>query len=253
MVKKFKRTLLIIFCFVTYITAGVPIRSYGYQTMGIEYSYLSRGQIIKDGYSDSYETLHMLNFCYSPFEFLRITFGIGIDKYNIVEQGQTKFNGNYGFSPGFKVTLFTPRIANKIIRFTSQLECITINSDDNYDNYYKGILVNPCGGLILHLGPYVDIETGVKVHYVKGWGKYTENAKVKRFSNDHKVRSYVNLSLCSLTGSYLSLNIDMSPEVSSESNKRLNEATVGFSIGIHFRAKNEKKDSNDLIDIKVLQ
>jgi hypothetical protein len=209
--------------------------------MGMEYSFLSRGQTIRAEYSDFYETLHMLNLCYSPFEFVRFTVGFGADKYKVVEEKKSVFNGNYGFSPGFKLNLFSPQIAGKVIRFTSQFEFLYINSYDQFDNNYKSILFNPGGGIIIHIGPHVDVETGGKAHYIKGWEKYRGKGGVNKFSNDYKMRGYLTLSLCSLTGSYFCFNMDMSPEVSSGSEKRINEAAIGFSIGTQFRAKSKKR------------
>ncbi|MGD9201936.1 MAG: hypothetical protein PVI26_10260, partial [Chitinispirillia bacterium] len=152
MITEIKIIAFTLFCIVSYIYAGVPIRSYGYETMGMEYSFLSRGQTIRAEYSDFYETLHMLNLCYSPFEFVRFTVGFGADKYKVVEEKKSVFNGNYGFSPGFKLNLFSPQIAGKVIRFTSQFEFLYINSYDQFDNNYKSILFNPGGGIIIHIG-----------------------------------------------------------------------------------------------------
>lgn len=230
------------------VCAKTPVRFMSNTTLGIEYSGFWRGQDITAAAVASHEQVHQFAFNYSPVEYVQVLVGLGMERLAIDEYNQVRFDGKYGFSFSGGTYLNTPAFLDDVIRITAGLDFFYLNCKDGYHFKYSGPVLDPMAGILLHAGPWFDIEIGAKGHFIAGTMENTETPVSSSFSNNNVIRGYLALSLASSVGAYVKFFGDVSPETKEDWKKGPNEATLGFSIGFILRQSmipNSKKEGTE--------
>ena len=235
--------LLVFMLFFCSAQAGnPPVSAMASQTIGVDYSLAYRGQTITEQDIGSHEKIHCISLRYSPIQYLLFSAGIGIDKFTTDPYMGSQFNGQYGFSPSVGLSLFSPEFFREIFRATGGIAMSYLNSKDNAENKYSGSILNPYAGLIAALGKYADVEGGLKVHAINGsMGNTRTDTAYGPFSNRNIMRGYLSLLLKSPgEWAYMSIDFEMSPQVSKDWTGGPYESSLGFSIGMLL--KNDTKN-----------
>jgi hypothetical protein len=233
----FTRTLKIALCItmaVFAVSAKGPVNSMDNNSLGLEYSGTFRGQMITEQNVLSYESIQLMSLYFAPVEYVQISLALGADKFETDEFGGRQFVGNYGFSPGAGLSLFTPGFVENILRVTGSFNFLYLNSKDDAGYRYSGPVLNPSLGLMIHPTGILDIEAGVMGHFIVGTMEYSKDDLSSDFSNDQIVRGYLSLSLISPNGVWATLSATASPEAGKDWDgaTRPVEASVGLSIGV---------------------
>ncbi len=228
----------------TAVLAKTPVRLLSSTSLGIEYICLWRGQNITEADVRSHEQIQQLAFNYAPFEYLQFLIGLGMDRFSVDTYNQARFSGKYGFSFAAGGYLNTPAIkvdGKDILRVTGGCDLLFLNSKDKDNDYYKysGPVINPHVGLLAMIGPYFDLEAGVKWHFIDGKMQNTDTDEESSFSNRETIRGYFNLTLASNAGAYARFNFDVSPETTRNWKDGPGEASIGFAVG--FVMKTQRK------------
>ncbi len=211
--------------------AKPPVRYMSMYTLGVEYSAAFRGQFITEAEVHSLDRMHLLKISYSPIEYVQFYIGGGADRFE-VEYGEKHFDGNHGFSPTAGLSANSPALVREILRVTANFDLSYINSEDDYKYKYSGPVFNPSLGIIAHAGAFVDVEAGAMGHIIYGKMKnLTTNVELD-FSNTQLVRGYGKITLCSPSGAYAQVSLDVSPKAEPEVENGPIEASIGFSMGI---------------------
>ena len=213
--------------------AKPPVRYMSQYTLGIEYSAAYRGQLITEQEVNGLERMHILKIHYSPFEFVQFYLGGGADRFEVEYPAKNiHFDGNYGFSPALGLTLNSPALVREILRASLNFDMLYLNSEDDRDYKYSGAILDPSLGVIIHAGRLIDIEAGVKGHFIAGTMQQPGSDAEFDFSNSENIRGYSNFTLCSPNGAFAQVNFDVSPKAEKELEDGPVEMTLGFSIGV---------------------
>lgn len=238
MIVRMQGLLSAIFLSSTLLLAEIPRQSWQSSLLGIDYHFLTRDYVLEndDNTKHSREVIHLLHFHYAPIEYLRFALGIGLDRLKISSLNGSIFRGNYGFSPALRLAAFSPMMARESIRITGSATMLYINCKNHLNTRYQGLAGNAGGGLLFHIGPYVNLESGAKASIIFGKDNKEEN-----FSNSNKVRGYINTTLISSKGSFLTFHFDLSPEISGKWDKMPGETSLGLTLGILWQTAKLKK------------
>ncbi len=241
-------TLICVVCLsAVSVMAKSPVRCLSSTSLGVEYICLWRGQNITKADVPSHEQIQQFAFNYAPFEYLQFLIGLGMDRFRVdtyvnTNNNHVRFRGNYGFSfaaagyvntPAFKVN------EKDILRFTGGCDILFLNSKDNHDYKYSGPVINPHVGLLAMIGPYFDMEAGVRWHFIDGKMRYSETDAESPFSNNETMRGYFAMTLASNVGAYAKFNFDVSQETTRNWQNGPREASIGFAVG--FVMKTQRK------------
>jgi hypothetical protein len=218
------------------LLAGVPNQNMSVASLGVEYCGLMRGQLITTQHVPAHERIQEIYFHYAPVEYAMISAGLGVDRLSVDQYGDVDFQGDYGFAPAARLSLFTPRILKKMFSITAGGDFLYLNSQDDRgdgDYRYGGPVVEPFVGLKISAGNVVDIEAGARGHFLFGTMENNKTGQSLRFSNSESFRGYLGVTLYSVAeGGYLNFYFDTSPEVTMDWSKGPSESTIGLSLGV---------------------
>jgi hypothetical protein len=214
----------------TALNAKPSVRYMRPSGLGLEYSFLARGQFITDAAIGSHEISQHAMLYYSPTQIVQLGLGGGVERLRVDEYQNTQFKGAFGFSPCAGVWLNTPAFFEKVMRITAGFTYMYLNSVDG-DYRYSGPILNPSGGLLFHAGRFLDIEAGVKGHFLVGAMENDNAGSSSSFSNKQNLRIYSSFTLCAPNGAYAGLYFDASPDITENWKYGPSEAALGFSIG----------------------
>ena len=228
------RAVLLVIAFTVAIVAKPSPRFASLSSLGLEYQFLSRGQLITEAEVPAEELQHLWTLSYIPMEYLQFSLGGGIERFEVDPYEETAFEGNYGFAPAAGVALFSPAFLTSMLRVTAGYDMVYLNSRDS-GYRYSGLVMGVGGGLLLHAGPYVDVGLGARYHVIYGrMGNKEHNPKLL-FSNTETLRGYIDVSLISPVGAYAQAKADFSPKVSSDWADGPYEGSVAFAVGLIIR------------------
>jgi hypothetical protein len=213
------------------LTAKPPVRFMYPTTLGVEYYGAMRGQLITKALVKSHERIQMVYLSFAPIEYLQVGLGLGADRFFTDEFDLRRFDGRYGFSPALSLTGNTPAFLKKMLRATLTVDFRYFNCKDKFKYRYSGPILDPSIGLLLHAGPFADVELGAKGHLIGGVMENNDTDSKTNFSNAHNVRGYLALTLASRKGAFMQLHFDASPAMTTEFDRGPDEATIGFCIG----------------------
>jgi hypothetical protein len=225
-------TLLMTFAQLHSVHAKSPVRYMNKYTLGIEYCAALRGQLITEAEVNALERMHVLKFHYSPFELVQFYVGAGLDRLEVeYEPTRKHFDGNYGISPAGGLSLNSPALVRKMLRITANLDLQYLNTKDDKEYKYSGLVLDPSGGILFHAGRLVDIEAGVMGHFIDGWMEDPGENKFL-FSNAENLRGYFSFSLCSPVGAFAQIGINASQKTTRDFEEGPIDAAVCLSLGI---------------------
>ncbi|GEM_PF-1197911 len=212
--------------------AEFPVEDMDSHSLGLQYGLAFRGQDITKASVPSHEILHALSLAYSPIQYVSMEAGLGIDRYSVDSDHQVSFQGDYGISPVFGLSLYTPPLF-ELLRFTAGDKALFLDSEDGRGYRYSGFISNPFLGLIVSPSGYVDVTAGARMLLtdgkMSGPGSVTGGSA---FSNQHALRGYLSVTLKSpLERAFLTLDLDASPSLDSDWSNGPKEASVGLAIG----------------------
>lgn len=227
--------------FIVYVSAKSPINHMTPYSFGIEYTSYWRGQIITEAEVPSHEQIWQVALNYAPVEYIHILCGFGADRFEVDRYKNLRFKGNYGFSFSVGIHANSPAFAAKVLRITAGLDFLYLNSEDDYDFKYLGPVLDPCIGLLVHAGSYIDIEVGAKGHFIVGTMKDLETNSSSVFSNNEIARGYFNLTVISPNGAFIEFICDASQRAQKDFEDGPYEAGIGFSVGAIFKTEKSKR------------
>jgi hypothetical protein len=212
--------------------ANPPIRNMTPFSLGIEYAATFRGQLITQASVNAVERQHILKLHYSPIEYVQVYLGGGADRLEVkYESVDIHFDGRYGFSPVAGLSLNTPAFVRKVLRVTAGVDYLYLNSKDSYSFKYSGSIIDLNLGIIAHTGPYIDMNAGVKGHFIDGTMKDILGNEYA-FSNVENLRIYFDFTVCSKKGAFAQVRMDASPLAQTTVEKGPVDATIGISLGV---------------------
>jgi hypothetical protein len=217
-------------------TAGVPIQDMSTNSLGVEYYGLLRSQKITKEAVRSNERVQIVHLHYSPIQYALITLGIGGSRFSVDEWNDTEFQGNYGFAPSAAVALYSPRFAYDVVSVTAGAQYLYFTSEDDEGYRYRGSVLDPFGGLKFSAGRYLDIEAGVRGHFLLG-KMQDDNENESAFGNVYDLRGYFSITAHSpATGAYLAFNGDASEDISPTWRNGPKEGSLGIALGVVLRS-----------------
>lgn len=212
--------------------AEFPVENMDPQSLGIQYGLGFRGQDITKAAVPSHETMHMLSLAYSPVPYVSMEAGLGIDRYSVDPSNQVSFHGDYGISPAFGLSLYSPALV-EILRLTAGDKALFLNSEDSRGYRYSGFISSPFLGLLVAPSGYVDITAGARLLLTDGTMSGPNSAASgSAFANQTALRGYLSVTLKSpLERAFLTLDLDASPNLDSDWSNGPKEASVGVAFG----------------------
>jgi hypothetical protein len=211
--------------------AAFPTEDMGPMSLGLQYGLAFRGQNITSAAVPSHETLHSLSLAYAPIPYLSIEAGVGLDRFDVETVKSVGFQGEYGISPLFGLVLTSPYFALDLVRVAAGYRGLYLNSEDDRGFRYSGLISNPFLGVVVSPSGFIDIEAGARVHLIDGVMSGPSTSE-EAFANGDALRAYATFTVKSpADGAFLSLDIDMSPAVTSDWSQGPREAQVGISFG----------------------
>ena len=211
--------------------AEFPVANMDPHSLGIQYGLAFRGENITSSSVASHETIHLLSIAYSPLPYLSLEGGVGVDQFSVDPSKQIHFKGDYGISPVFGLSLFTPVIAD-IVRFTAGSRALFLNSEDVEGYKYSGFISNPFLGLLVSPSPFVDVTAGLRMLLIDGQMSGPNSSPTQAFANPDMNRGYLAVTLKSPADrAFLTLDLDASPSLNSDWSNGPREATIGISFG----------------------
>jgi hypothetical protein len=212
--------------------AQFPIQDMDRYTLGLGYTFAFRGANITSATVPSHEVIHVVCLAYAPLPYVALQAGVGIDRFSVDMYQQTQFKGGFGVSPVFGISLYSPFFLSDMLRATAGANFLYLDSEDDRGYRYSGFIGNPFLGLILSPSGYVDIAAGARMHLVDGTMESPHGATGQSFANGEMTRGYLAVTLKTpYEKAFMTLDIDMSPEVKADWTGGPREATVGISFG----------------------
>jgi hypothetical protein len=260
-------TLASVIAMTTATRAEFPIEDMGSMSLGLQYGMAFRGQNITTAAVQSHETLHTLCLAYAPIPYLSLEAGLGLDRFDVEANKSVSFHGEYGISPLFGLVLTTPYFASDLIRVAAGYHGLYMNSEDDRGFRYSGLISNPFLGLVLSPSGYFDVEVGARGHFLEGQMQGPSSSELS-FANGEILRGYAAFTVKSpADGAFLTLDVDMSPSVTTDWSHGPSEAQVGVSFGAilggkpkpakskeptgYFPAYSEMKDKQDKMSEEI--
>ena len=220
---------------------GLPVQDMSPTSLALDYSGLWRGEKITKQKVPGHENVQLLNLHYSPVPYCAFSLGLGAARYSVDTVRQTQFKGTYNFSPSLGITLFSPFLLKKILRFTAGAKAYylyTRNRDRSY--LYSGSFMTPGGGVLVSLGEYVDFGLGVRGQLISGRMQKGREPALD-FSNSQTMRTYFTAMIHSPSeGAYFLIDFDASPKIDLDWSNGPAESSIGISVGIILRSSKEK-------------
>lgn len=236
-------TFLACLAFLVSVTsAEFPVADMDNHSLGIQYGLTFRGQNITEANVPSHEILHLVSLAYAPVPYVALEAGIGIDRFKVERKNQVGFQGEYGLSPAFGLSLYSPALLD-ILRVTAGNRSVFLNSEDGKGYRYSGLISNPFLGLIVAPSHYVDITAGIRGLLVDGKMRTpaSKAGEEKPFANQDMVRGYLSVTLKSpAERAFMTLDLDASPSLDSDWSNGPREASVGIAFGavLGWKARN---------------
>jgi hypothetical protein len=233
--------------------AGVPVQNMSPAGFALDYSGLWRGATITEQKVGAHENEHLFTIHYAPIPYLLLSAGLGVASYSVdTNQADAThkiyYNGNFGFSPSFGITAFTPYLYRELVRITAGATGNYLNTADMTKRYsYAGLFTAGSAGVIFSVASVVDIEFGGRGLFIMG-EMQGENGPMHSFSNNEKARGYLSVTIQTpLEGGYITLDFDASPNISDDWSKGPVESSIGITAGavIHNRTSVEKSKTTD--------
>ena len=226
------------------LRAEFPVEDMGSHSLGIQYSLAFRGQNITEAAIPSHETLHLLSLAYAPVPYVSLEAGMGIDKLEVDASKQVRFAGDYGISPALGLSLFTPALLD-LLRVTAGSKALFLNSKDAAGFRYSGWISNPFLGLLLTPSGYATVAAGARMVLLDGKMRAPAGSE-EPFANENILRGYVAVTLKSPGDrAFLTLDVDMSPSVSTNWSEGPREASLGIAFGTALGRKARSSVSAD--------
>ncbi len=211
--------------------AAFPIEDMTPRSLGLQYGLAFRGQNITAAAVPSHETIHTLGLAYAPVPYLAVEAGLGLDRLEVESNKSVRFHGDFGFSPTFGLVLTSPYFAADLVRVVAGARALYLNSEDGNGFRYSGLIAGPFLGAVVSPSGYFDFEAGARMHYIDGT-MHGPGGVNKPFSNQDMVRGYLAFTLKTpAEGAFLSLDLDVSPDLDSDWSHGPREAQVGISFG----------------------
>ena len=222
-------------------SAGLPVQDMSSSSIAVDYSGLWRGERITQRNVPGHESVHLINVRYAPLPYILLSVGVGAANFSVDTFHQVQFKGGYNFSPALGVNFYTPFFLKKTLRFTAGVKAhylYTRNTDKSF--VYSGPFVAPAAGIIASLGEYVDLELGVRGHFIFGhMQRGSETPKV--FSNKEQMRSYLSVMLHTPSeGVYLMADFDASRSADMNWSNGPAESSIGISVGFILRQQKDR-------------
>jgi hypothetical protein len=195
----------------------------------------------------SHEVVHMGRCSYAPVEYVQFTIGVGGDRFAVDDYEGRSFDGRYGLVALGGLSLYTPAFAAGALRVGASVTYQRLNSTDDYGYEYRGGVINPEGGIMIHAGRAIAIAAGARGHIIAGIMESTNETRVTgaAFSNGENIRGFFRFTLTAPSGAYGQLYFDASPLVSKELSGGPREAAIGFSVGVLIK---EDRQSERIFD-----
>jgi hypothetical protein len=229
--KTFLMTSACLLAMATASQAAFPIQDMGPMSLGLQYGLAFRGQNITTANVPSHETIHTLSLGYAPIPFVSIEAGVGLDRFDVETSKSVSFQGEYGISPLFGLVLTSPYFALDFVRVAAGYRGLYLNSEDERGFRYSGLISSPFAGVVVSPSGFIDIEAGARGHLIDGIMSGPATSE-QVFANEDILRGYATFTLKSpADGAFLSLDIDLSPTVTSDWVNGPQEAQVGISFG----------------------
>jgi hypothetical protein len=221
--------------------AEFPVEDMNAQSLGLQYGLTFRGEDITKDNAHAHELQHMLSLAYAPVPYVSLEAGLGIDRLDIDPNRQVSFSGDFGISPGFGISLFSPNILD-VLRVTAGTKALFLNSEDAKGYRYSALISTPFLGLIVSPSGYVDIEAGGRLFLMDGNMSGPQSAASRPFANGEILRGYLSVTLKSpVERAFLTLDLDASPNLDSDWSGGPREATVGVAFGAMLGGKSNVK------------
>jgi hypothetical protein len=217
---------------------SIPVQDMSPGTFSVEYSTALRGQYIPDQFFPnreiaSYENIQMLYLNYSPAQYMSLSVGVGAEKFSAMSYSNMDFHGEFGFSPGGKIALYSPDFVNRLFRVTGGADALYIHSQNGDKTVYSAITAAPYLGVICSALETFDVTAGVRGNLISGKIENPSAGLTSNFTNTNKIQGYCSILLHSLDeGVYFSLDAGASPKVSNKWIGAPLEAFVSASIGV---------------------
>jgi hypothetical protein len=228
--------------------ASVPMHKLNYHSFGFDYSARFIGQTA-DNAVTSQLRLHHLTLHYAPVPYMMFSAGLGLNTFEVEENDLFAIENQLKFSSGAALTLATPKLLS-VVGLVAGCDAFYINS-----KYYRGGLYTPSVGVDILCGKYFDITGGVKGHFVGG-SMSADSGVGNDVSKAYPLRGFGAFTLHSAEGNeYLSVGIDMSPNMSSGWQRGPIEASIICKVGflIHFERTAKKKERDYFPEYEALK
>ncbi len=201
------------------------------KTVAFEYGFSVRSQTITNARVGSEEKLHQVSACYVLFPWLRLSAGLGGERFTVSEYHGRVFNGAYGLTPSAAIYLSSPWFAGNLLCLNADVEALYLNSrDEGYR--YSGPVTDPSLGLAVKLGSQANLETGARWHIIKGTMRPPTGASAP-FSNNDNLLGFLTLTAHSPAGVYMQLGLAASPQAAGDSFKDgLKDVAISLKVGL---------------------
>ena len=226
--------------------AQFPVQDMDSRSLGLGYSFSMRGQNITDANVASHEVVHQVVFGYAPVPYVALRAGLGIDRFEVDPYNQTRFRGDYGFSPSFGISAFSPFFAMDVLRGTAGVNFLSLMSEDDRGYRYSARIINPFLGLIVSPTVFLDVMVGARMHLVDGTMEPPRGTGSQAFANTDMGRGYLALTLKSpFERAFLNVDMDLSPQFETDWTGGPREATVSISFGAILGWKGKSQPSSE--------
>jgi hypothetical protein len=228
--------------------AQFPVQDMDPRSLGLGYSFALRGQDITEARVSGNEVVHLVNLGYSPLPYLSLQVGVGLNRFSVEPHLQTRFRGEYGFTPSFGLNLYSPYFA-EALRGTMGATGQAINSEDDRGYRYAAFVTNPYLGLVVSPTVLVDVTAGARLHFVDGVMKAPRSSgREKPFANDNIGRGYLAVTLKTpFERAFLHLDFDFSPQFDSDWSDGPRESSVSLSMGaiLGWKGKTQERPAEE--------
>ena len=210
--------------------AEFPLEGMTPHRLGIQYGLAFRGQDITARDIHSHEVIHTFSLGYAPLPYLAFEAGLGLDRFSVDRYNGARFEGGYGLSPLFGLTLASPPLFG-LLRFTGGGRALYLNSEDERGYAYSGLIASPFLSALVTPTAYFDIAAGVRGHAIYG-SMQGPGGTARDFSNRENVRGFFSFTVKSPAElAFLTLDADFSPAAGADWSGGPHEASIGVSFG----------------------
>lgn len=225
--------LAVILAAATLTQAKMPVQRLLPNTVGVEFTLAERRAAITRALVPTEEDLRMVSVYYAPVPNLALSLGLGGDRFSVEEYQDQSFKGGYGLTPSIGAHLASPVFLDKVVRICADIQALYLNSADDSGFEYRAAVLYPSAGLLLHFGPWVDLELGARWHVINGTMVSGEGGADSPFSNDPYMRGFAALSAVSPSGVYLRIDFAAAQGAIEDRFKDgLDETSLALEIGV---------------------